>query len=434
MKQVQSWGRVGSSHPASVLRLTWRHAALSSAQTAPKPWLAFGRGRSYGDVCLNAGGTLLQMAGLDRFIAFDNANGVLRCEAGVTLGEILALVVPQNLFLSVTPGTREATVGGAIANDVHGKNHHAKGTFGHHVLRFELVRSTGERLVCSVQDNCELFAATIGGLGLTGLITWAEIQLDPIANPYMEVETTRFADLDTFWNLNAQAQMNWPYTVAWIDCVAQGSIQGRGVLITGRHAAPQSKLPNWKERHRTVPLDPPLSLVNGLSLRVFNTLYWHMARSGRSLSHYVPYFYPLDALRHWNRIYGRAGFYQYQCVLPPENMRESIAALLQRIARSGQGSFLAVLKTFGTIASLGMMSFPRPGATLALDFANKGQATLRLFEELDSVVKDAGGAVYPAKDARMSPTMFRASFPLWERFANYIDPAFSSDFWRRVTA
>ncbi len=432
MSVLKAWGGVGHSRAAHVLRLNDRFSNLPLDVTRVG-LLAHGRGRSYGDVCLNHGGTLLHTAGLHRFISFDRAKGVLRCEAGVSLREILALTVPQGWFLAVTPGTRDVTLGGGIANDVHGKNHHVAGSFGHHVLRLELLRSSGERLLCSPDMQPELFRATVGGLGLTGLITWAEIQLIPIANAYMEVETTRFANLDEFWALNAHSETRWPYTVAWIDCLARGKQQGRGVFMAGRHAAPQDSLPDWRERNRNVPFSPPVSLVNPLSLRAFNTLYWHKAKSGRSLSHYVPYFYPLDAISHWNRIYGRAGFYQYQCVLPPATMREGMIALLETIARSGQGSFLAVLKTFGQCANIGLMSFPRPGATLALDFPNRGETTLRLFRELDAVVRDAHGALYPAKDARMPAELFKSAFPQWAQFSQWIDPAFSSDFWRRVT-
>ncbi len=434
MKAVQSWGRVCASSPLAVRAVPDLGVAQALVTGgAGLPMLAHGRGRSYGDVCLNSGGMILRTTGLDRFIAFDRSSGVLRCEAGVTLQHILELCVPMGWFLAVTPGTRDVTVGGAIANDVHGKNHHWAGSFAHHVTRLELLRSSGERIVCSPDERPDLFSATVGGLGLTGLITWAEIELQPVANAFMTVQTTRFSNLETFWRLNAAAEASWPYTVAWIDCLARGGQRGRGVFMAGRHAAMQQSLPAWQESRRTIPLDPPISLVNSLSLRAFNTFYWHGARDGVALSHYVPYFYPLDAIANWNRIYGRRGFFQYQCVLPPATMRAGVDALLQRISRSGQGSFLAVLKTFGHRPSLGMLSFPRPGATLALDFPNHGRATLRLLDDLDAVVSQAGGALYPAKDARMSSTMFRQSFAAWEQFSSFVDPAFSSDFWRRVT-
>ncbi len=432
MTAWQSWGRLPGRGPGAACRLTDRNAVPPSVNGMVA--LPFGNGRSYGDVCKNTDGLLLDTKRLDRWISFDASTGVIRCESGVLLRSILELTVPQGWFLPVTPGTREVTVGGAIANDVHGKNHHAAGSFGHHVRCLELARTSGERMVCSPTRNSDWFAATVGGLGLTGIVTWAELQLARVSNPWMDVQTSRFSCLGEFWEMNSRCEQTWPYTVAWIDCLAQGTARGRGVYMAARHAAVQEDAPAWSERHRGVPFVPPVSLVNALSLRAFNTVYWHKARERRTVMHHVPYFYPLDAIADWNRIYGRLGFYQYQCVVPPHTMRDAIDALLRRVARSGQGSFLAVLKTFGNRPSLGLMSFPRPGATLALDFPNRGARTLRLFEDLDAVVRDAGGALYPAKDARMSAEMFRAGYAETPRFAQFVDPGIGSDFWRRVRA
>lgn len=426
-----SWNRYPKISPASIHRLHDRSAPLPSSNTA---LLAYANGRSYGDVCLNEDGTLLLTRGLDRFIAFDPYAGILRCEAGITLAEILELITPQGWFLACTPGTQYVTLGGALANDVHGKNHHFAGSFGHHVCRFELTRSDGERLECSAQQNADYFHATIGGLGLTGLISWVEIQLIRINNPWMRVEAQRFQNLEEFWQINQQAETRWPYTVAWIDCLAKGKARGRGIYYAGCHAPVTAQLPLYRQRSKQVPFTPPFSLINRLSLRAFNSSYYHQPiRSAGSLSHYAPYFYPLDAIKQWNRIYGRQGFYQYQCVLPPTEAKEGSNALLECIAASGQGSFLAVLKTFGDMAPAGMLSFPRRGATLALDFPNLGTPTLRLLTSLDSIVREAGGAIYPAKDARMPGELFRSGFPQWEQFSNFIDPSFSSSFWRRVT-
>lgn len=430
MSQLGSWGRLTPPHQGPIIHLEDRFTALPNSHQS---LLAYGRGRSYGDVCQNSTGALIHTQNLQRFIAFDPDTGILRCETGLSLREVLTLIVPQGWFLAVTPGTRDVTIGGAIANDVHGKNHHVAGSFGHHVLQMELLRSTGERLLLSTTQNATLFKATIGGLGLTGCIVWAEIQLVPITSPIITVETTRFANLTEFWQLNATAESQWPYTVSWIDCLAQGKQQGRGVLMAGKHALAEN-VPNttWQESTLNVPFAPPFSLVNAASLRLFNTAYWHRAQEGQQHSHYVPYFYPLDKIKHWNRIYGRAGFYQYQCVLPPTSMHVGIAELLTQIALSGEGSFLAVLKTFGTRPNAGLMSFPRAGATLALDFPNHGPRTERLFHELDAIVIAMQGAIYPAKDARMPATLFQSAFPQWQQFSQWIDPAFSSDFWRRV--
>lgn len=432
MTAPRSWNRLPRVAPDAVHALTQRTAGVPDS--LPRPLLAYGNGRSYGDVCLTEQGTLLLTRGLDRFIEFDPRGGVLRCEAGATLAEILALVVPQGWFLPSTPGTRLATVGGAVANDVHGKNHHALGSFGHHVRALELWRSDGSVIECRPEDDNGWFSATIGGLGLTGLIRWVELQLMPIQNPWMWVESQRFANLDEFWTLNRRAEANWPYTVAWIDCLAKGKARGRGILMAGQHAAAQAEVPAFKEGNKRVSFDPPFSLVNGLSLRAFNTLYYRQpVKPQGALIHHVPYFYPLDAIQDWNRIYGQRGFYQYQCVIPPHEAEAAIAALLDTIARRGEGSFLAVLKTFGDTPSLGMLSFPRPGTTLALDFPNRGNKTLRLLEELDAIVCEAGGTLYPGKDARMPATLFQSGYPQWEAFSEYVDPGFSSRFWQRVT-
>jgi FAD/FMN-containing dehydrogenase len=398
--------------------------------------LPYGNGRSYGDSCLNPDGNLLHVRGLDRFIAFDPATGVLRCEAGVTLAEIIDLVLPQGWFFPVTPGTRYVTVGGAIANDVHGKNHHRTGSFGHHLRAFELLRSDGSRSVCTPVDAKDWFAASIGGLGLTGLISWAELQLRRVPGPILETENIRFGSLDEFFALSSASARSHEYSVAWIDCLATGRARGRGHFTRADHASDlEEERPRSPGKGWGMPLTPPFSLVNQLSLRPFNWLYyWRQpALRKRRASHLLPFFYPLDGLREWNRIYGPTGFLQYQCVVPPQVSRDSIAALLDEIARSGSGSFLAVLKEFGGQSSLGMLSFPRPGTTLALDFPNSGPDVFQLLDRLDRIVDEAGGAVYPAKDARMSAASFQRAYPSWQDFSNYVDPRFSSGFWRRVT-
>ena len=432
MKGYTSWGRYPKAIPAAVYRAHWTDEPLPSS---PYSLLPYGNGRSYGDSCLNDGGALLDMRGLDRLLSFDRSTGVLRCEAGVLLAEILALVVPMGWFLPVTPGTRFVTIGGAIANDVHGKNHHRTGTFGQHVLRLALRRSDQGVVLCSADENTGLFHATIAGLGLTGAILWAEIRLCPIANAAVDAETIRFPNLDAFFDLSSESDRDYEYTVAWIDCLARGKSLGRGLFMRGNHATPQEKLPAPPGKARRFPVDMPFPLVNVWSLRAFNSLYYRkqIARALRCTTHYEPFFYPLDGILHWNRLYGRHGFLQYQCVVPPGSARESIRALLEAIASARSGSFLAVLKVFGNRFSPGLLSFPRPGATLALDFPNQGQRTLDLLDQLDRIVASAGGAVYPAKDARMSGEHFRQYFPRWAEFQPYIDPRFSSSFWRRVT-
>ncbi|MBK6744557.1 MAG: FAD-binding oxidoreductase [Hydrogenophilales bacterium] len=415
-----------------VLNISDRARDLPAAASGTNSVLPRGNGRSYGDVCLNDGGTLLVTRRLDRFIAWDRSTGRLICESGVLLADILKLVVPQGWFLPVTPGTRLVSVGGAIANDVHGKNHHVAGSFGHHVIRFELLRTDGERKLCVSGDDW--YRASVGGLGLTGLITWAELQLMPVANSGMLTESLRFSSLADFRPLNRDAETRWPYTVSWIDCLAVGRARGRGILMAGAHASPLADPPEGRVGRKSMPFDPPFSLINRISLSMFNVAYYHRPLpKGPKLVHYNPYFYPLDAIQNWNRIYGQRGFFQYQCVIPPNAAEDAIQALLTRISSSGMGSFLAVLKTFGRHhPPAGMLSFPRPGATLALDFPNLGAKCESLFRQLDSIVLEAEGALYPAKDARMSSEMFRHSFPAWEAFSQYIDPCISSGFWRRV--
>ena len=433
-RHYQSWGRIDFG-PQTGVQFDHRLASLPKTG-ADEAVLPYGNGRSYGDSCLNTGGVLIDCRRLDRFISFDGDSGVLRCEAGVLLADILDIAVPRGWFLPVSPGTRLVTVGGSIANDVHGKNHHQAGTFGCHVRCFELLRSNGDRLLCSPDKNRDYFQATIGGLGLTGVVTWAEIQLKAITNPYVDQESIRFHNLAEFFRLSEESDDEFEYTVAWVDCLAKGASLGRGLFVRGNHApAAAGGGPKAPRERLSVPFAPPLSLVNRLSLRAFNGLYFRKQRSDHSARqvHYRPFFYPLDAIGDWNRMYGPKGFFQYQCVLPSARGEAGMGEILQKIATAGMGSFLAVLKVFGDRASPGLMSFPRSGVTLALDFPNSGDKVRGLLEQLDTITGNYGGAVYPAKDAHMSPALFRQAFPALDEFAKCVDPAFSSSFWRRVT-
>ncbi|AIF49373.1 FAD-binding oxidoreductase [Dyella japonica] len=430
--QAPSWGL----YPKATQHLIGLHDRHAPIPRFDGHLLPRGNGRSYGDSCLNDGGALLLARGLDRYLQFDAATGVIECESGVLLSEILSLAVPQGWFLPVTPGTKFVTVGGAIANDVHGKNHHRSGTFGHHIHGFELRRTDETLRWCSRTENTDWFAATIGGLGLTGLITRVKLQLRRIASPWLNSEVVRFGGLPEFFALSADSEANHEYTVAWIDCAARGKALGRGLFSRANHgpAQPERRPPADIQR-KNVPFTPPVSLINNLSLRAFNFAYYHKQRQqlARAVAHYDPFFYPLDAIGNWNRIYGPRGFLQYQCVVPPEDAEQSIHRLMELISKSGSGSFLAVLKQFGQQQSLGMMSFPRTGTTLALDFPNHGSSTLQLLQQLDNVVAESGGRVYPAKDARMSADHFQRYYTNWEAFSGFIDPKFSSSLWRRVT-
>jgi FAD/FMN-containing dehydrogenase len=399
------------------------------------PVLAHGLGRSYGDVCLNDGGTLLHTRRLDRLLAIDPAAPSIACEAGASLAEILRVTVPRGLFLPVVPGTKYVTVGGAIANDIHGKNHHREGTFGAQVLQLELLRSDGRRVSCSPAENRELFAATVGGMGLTGVILSARLKLRRIPSAFVEVESLPVRDLSEFFELSARSDEGHEYTVAWVDCLASGRHVGRGILHRGNAAeAPGRALAMSREARLSVPFDLPFCPLNRLTIGAFNSMYHFVnARKGRHLAHLDPFFFPLDGLGHWNRIYGRKGLIQLQCAVPRAAAPGTVRELLDRIAAAGQGSFLAVLKAFGSVPSPGMLSFPRPGVTLALDFPYRGAATDALLRELHAVIAAAGGALYPAKDAHMSGDQFRAQYAgALRAFEPHRDPAFSSSLWRRV--
>jgi FAD/FMN-containing dehydrogenase len=427
--EAPSWGRFPRQRAARLEALQWRHEPLP----ASAPLLPRGCGSSYGDSCLNEGGTLLDTTRLDRLVAFDRERGVVRCEAGVTFEQLLDVIVPAGWFLPVSPGTRRVTVGGAIANDVHGKNHHRAGTFGAHVRALELVRSDGSRLVCTPGSNVERFAATVGGLGLTGLVSWAEFGLKRIARAELHVETRRFHGIDEFLALSAESAGRFEHTVAWVDTTARGRHFARGLFMGANHAEePGPLMARSRGRRLAIPFDFPAFALSRLSVRAFNVLHFSTARVGPARAHLQPFFYPLDAIGQWNRMYGRRGFVQHQCVVPMAPARAATGALLDAISASGEASFLSVLKVFGERPSPGLMSFPRPGVTLALDFPMRGARTLALLERLDAIVMEAGGAIYPAKDARMSRDTFRRSFPRLEEFARHIDPAFSSSFWRRV--
>jgi FAD/FMN-containing dehydrogenase len=427
-----SWGRNTRPAHRSVFRPSWADE-LGCFDDADAPLLAFGLGRSYGDSCLNDGGYLIDISAMDHVLAFDAATGLMRCAAGVSLAAMLQVAVPQGWFLPVTPGTKFVTIAGAVANDVHGKNHHCAGTIGCHVTSFELMRSDGARFLCSRDRNMEWFAATIGGLGLTGIIVWVEIQLSKIHSSKIAVDTLAFHSLKEFLDITAESeQAGFAYTVAWIDCLSGRN--ARGIFYRGNHAESGVLVAKAAgEGGPRVPFALPEFALNRITVKAFNTLYYRL-KSGTKKSQlvdYDPFFYPLDAVRDWNLIYGRRGLVQYQCVVP-EAASEAFQEILSAISESGEGSFLGVIKKFGGIASPGLLSFPRPGLTLALDFPFRGDRTLRLFNHLDQIVLSVNGALYPAKDARMSRRMFEASYPNLERFRPFVDPHLSSGFWRRM--
>ena len=428
MVAVSSWGRLSAAD--HTIRFLTDPARLDELEVGSQRALAFGNGRSYGDVCLNPGGSLWMTRKLDRFIDFDATTGLLTCEAGALLRDIQRTLLPRGWLLPVTPGTQLITVGGAIANDVHGKNHHAVGSFGDHVQRLTLLRSDGESIECGPDHRSDWFAATVGGMGLTGVIGQATIRLRRVTGPWLSTETIPFETLDGFFDLADGSEADWEQTVAWIDCA---SSRGRGIFMRANFGA-DTGASTPPKRPLRMPFTPPFSLVNGATLKPFNTAYFHLQKraAGTGVVHYEPFSYPLDNILEWNRMYGARGFYQYQSVVPRDVGAKAVEAMLETIARSGQGSFLAVLKTFGDRLPKGLMSFPRPGVTLALDFANHGDATERLFERLDDIVRDTGGRLYPAKDARMPRDLFESGYPELARFLRFRDPGISSAMSRRL--
>jgi L-gulonolactone oxidase len=430
---VQAWGRVGAPlhHLVTPNTIAQARAAIARGGT----WLAHGMGRSYGDVALNAGGTLISTRGLDRFVAFDRESGILQAEAGVTLEEVIRVALPHGWFLPTTPGTKYVSLGGAVANDVHGKNHHRAGTFGCWIHSLELARSDGSLQTCRPEANTQMFRATIGGLGMTGLITRVTLQLVKVPGAFLDSEDVAFSNLHEFFDLASRSDAaGWEHTVAWMDCA--GARAGRGILSRA----------NWSDSRRRearldgfkpcVPVDAPAFLLNRFSVRAFNALYFRLKslRAGQSRIHFNSCFYPLDGILHWNRLYGRPGFRQYQCVIPRQEQIEAMALLLKEVAKSGQASSLAVIKQFGETASPGLLSFPMPGTHIALDFPNRGATTEALFERLDAVVSAAGGRLYPAKDGRMPASLFHSGYPRWTEVDALKDPHVRSDFWRRVAS
>jgi FAD/FMN-containing dehydrogenase len=432
-ESFESWGRY-PSYTANIIPLHWQGDFPSIAAGLHSGALPVGLGRSYGDSCLLKEGNLLVTTGLNRLIAFDPETGLLTAEAGISLARILDFAVPRGFFLPVTPGTKYVTLGGAIANDIHGKNHHIAGTFGRHVTQFELLRSDGASKRCSPTENPDWFAATIGGLGLTGVIAWAQIRLKPIVSRMIDIEGIQFHGIDEFLDLTRRFQ-DREYTVSWVDCVSQGGNFARGIFMAGDHSPLPAALTPSPAPKLVFPFDAPGFALNRVTVSAFNTFYFHkqMSSHKRGLQDYEPFFYPLDQVLHWNRLYGKRGLLQFQYAIPWESAREGTIAILHAVADSGLASFLAVLKAFGDIPSPGLLSFPQPGLTLALDFPIKPGLTFPLFERLADMTRDFGGRLYPAKDAAMTAAQFQAFYPQWERLARFRDPNLTSSFWERVT-
>jgi FAD/FMN-containing dehydrogenase len=429
----ESWGRY-PTYGATVTPLHWQGDFPAITAGMHDSALPVGMGRSYGDVCLLKDGNLLVTTAMNRLIAFDPETGLLTAESGVTLAQILDFAVPRGFFLPVTPGTKYVTLGGAIANDIHGKNHHFAGTFGRHITQFELVRSDGSRKLCSPTENPDWYAATIGGLGLTGLITWATLRLKPIVSRMIDYEGIQFHGIDEFLALTEQAK-DIEYTVSWVDVTSTGRNFARGIFMQGDHSPKRDTLKPSSKPKLVFPFEAPGFALNSLSVSLFNTAFFHKQIHKRvvALQDYEPFFYPLDKVLNWNRMYGKSGLLQFQYVIPWDHAKEGTIAILHEVAKSGLASFLAVLKAFGDVPSPGMMSFPKPGITLALDFPIKPDKSFPLFARLADMTREFGGRLYPAKDAAMTAPQFQSFYPQWQKFARYRDPMLTSSFWERVT-
>lgn len=425
MQRISSWGRL-TAEPHEVCTLL----DAQHVHTQIKPGgIALGLGRSYGDACLNPQSILWDTKKLDRFIAFDRTTGRMKCEAGVSLKAIQQLTIPFGWALPVSPGTQWVTIGGAIANDIHGKNHHRTGAFGACVKFLRLVRSNGEIIECTPDVNAPWFAATVGGVGLTGIITEVELQLRPIQSTFLETETHVFSTLDEFFELAETSVLSWEYTVAWIDCTKKD----RGLFMRANWSRQAHLSQSGHERQWAFPVMPPVSLMNRYSLKLFNQLYFYSKkRHIQRTMHHASFLYPLDKIKDWNRAYGPKGFFQYQCVLPQEYGKAALAEILHQIHLAKTGSSLVVLKTFGAHQSMGMMSFALPGVTFALDFPNEGKRTLMLLERLDEIVRAAKGRIYLAKDACQSQAMFVAGYPRLNEFLKYRDVGMSSGLSKRL--
>lgn len=429
---VLSWGR-SMRYTHDVRRIDRFDRAASDLYAQNKTTVFHGMGRSYGDVALNAQGALCHVRAADNLIEFDRTSGRLKAQSGMTFAELNALTVPEGWIVPVSPGTQHVTLGGAVANDVHGKNHHQAGSLGAHIQALKIIRSDGETLLCDRESNADFFAATISGLGLTGYIAWIEIQLIKISSSHLFVENLLIADLDEFLE-TSEASAGWPYTGAWIDGFSPKSKLGRGIFTRARFCE-DGKLGEAKSgRQMGLPFELPTSGLNKVSISAFNWLFRHRpGAQSQGRQHYQRFFYPLDRISSWNQLYGRRGLYQHQAIIPFDRTREGLRELLSVIRTSGQGSFLAVMKRHGHETSPGWNSFPMDGVSLALDFPNRGEKTRRLLSKLNQIAVDYGGRIYPAKDATMSAEIYQTCYPNWLSLEALRDPKIDSSFWRRVT-
>ena len=428
----ESWGRY-PAYDATLKPLHWQGDFPAAIAGAISGALPVGMGRSYGDVCLLKEGTLVPTTGMNRLLDFNPETGLLTAEAGITLAQILDFAVPRGYFLPVTPGTKYVTLGGAIANDVHGKNHDVAGSFGNHVPYFELVRSDGTRMLCSQRENPDWFAATIGGMGLTGLITWAQLRLQPIVSRMIDYQGIQFHGIDEFLDLKKQHE-NVAYTVSRVDCVSTGKNFARGIFMLRRPRQGAGELKTTPKPKLVFPFNAPGFALNRASVSLFNTVFFHkqMKSHVKTQQDYEPFFYPLDKVPHWNRKAWQRRPLQFQYAIPWVYAKDGNGGNpVEDCEVRGSCEFLAA-KTFGDIPSLGMTSFPQAG-TRCLRDSRSSRISVLLMQRLGDMTLEFGGRLYPAKDACMTAPQFQAFYPKWQQFAKYKDPALTSSFWERVT-
>lgn len=414
----------------------WSRIAISSAnaERGRGHRLTVGAKRSYGDVCVLSQGEVNSSLSHDRFVAWVETERLLTANAGMTIGALCDWASARGCFPPVVPGTGFATLGGCVANDVHGKNHHQLGSFGCHVTAIKL-RREGEWLTCSQQENRDLFYATIGGLGLTGEIGEVSLRLIAMPTPWFNVWQHRFYSLDEWFTLDHLFLERSPYSVAWVDCTSQWDDKVRGILSL---AEPCSALPEKAKKPSRAafryPFNQSFSWINPYTGALFNRLYWAIPRANDLASqHYAAFLFPLDRLLDWNRLYGRKGFFQFQCVVPLRYGRDALTAMIRRIRQQGEVSPLAVLKRLGGRTSGGLLAFPREGYTLAIDLPYRHEGIFKLMRDLERICAEFLGAIYPAKDASMSAENFRKFYPQWEQLEALRERGRTSDFWERVT-
>jgi FAD/FMN-containing dehydrogenase len=401
-----------------------------------------GLGRSYGDASLNDKGFVAETLLMNRFLAFDEETGIIRCEAGVTYKDLLDTFVLRGWFPPVTPGTKYVTVGGAIASDVHGKNHHVDGSISNFVKSIKVLTASGDIIECLREKNSDLFWATIGGMGLTGFITEAEIQLRKIDSPYLFNKAIKLHNIDALFE-QFESDEDYTYSVSWIDIVASGKKYGRNVLLHGNHAKYDELPPALKEKSKkkyvekkvNVPFEIPFTTLNKFTITTFNSMYYMSSRNKEDFQHYDKYFYPLDSILNWNHIYSKSGLVQYQLNVPEDRGKEAIDKVLKKVVAYGGGSFLAVLKKMGS--QDGILSFPFKGYTLSMDFPVK-KGLIEMCKSLDEIVIDYGGRTYLTKDSLLDEATFKKMYSgLWEKWMDIkvkYDPKnkFSSNLGRRV--